>query len=39
MGLGLAIVRNIVEEANGKVWFTSVYGEGSSFFISFPEAH
>jgi two-component system nitrogen regulation sensor histidine kinase NtrY len=36
MGLGLALVRNIVEEAHGKVWFTSAYGMGSSFFISLP---
>ncbi len=38
MGLGLAIVRNIVEEASGKIWFTSTYEKGSSFFISFPDA-
>jgi signal transduction histidine kinase len=37
MGLGLAIVRNIVEEANGKIWFTSTYGHGTSFFVSLPE--
>ncbi len=38
MGLGLAFVRNIVEEANGKVWFTSKYGSGSSFFVNLPDA-
>ena len=38
MGLGLAFVRNIVEEASGKVWFTSFYGRGSSFYVSLPEA-
>ena len=38
MGLGLAIVRNIVEETNGKIWFTSTYGEGSNFFVSLPAA-
>ncbi len=37
MGLGLAIARNVVEEANGKIWFTSTYGSGSTFFVSFPE--
>lgn len=36
MGLGLAIVRNIVEGINGKIWFTSTYNEGSSFFVSLP---
>jgi two-component system nitrogen regulation sensor histidine kinase NtrY len=38
MGLGLALVRNIVEEAHGKVWFTSFYNLGSRFFVSLPEA-
>jgi len=38
MGLGLAFVRNIVEEARGNVWFTSIYGQGSNFFVSLPEA-
>ena len=38
MGLGLAIVRNIVEEINGKIWFTSSYEKGSSFFVSLPVA-
>ncbi len=38
MGLGLAFVRNIVEDASGEVWFTSIYKSGSSFFVSFPEA-
>ncbi len=37
MGLGLAFVRNIVEEASGKVWFASTYKIGSSFFVSLPE--
>ncbi len=38
MGLGLAIVRNIVQELNGKIWFTSTYEKGSSFFVSLPVA-
>lgn len=38
MGLGLAFVRNIVEDASGEVWFTSIYKSGSRFFVSFPEA-
>ena len=37
MGLGLAYVRNIVEEASGKIWYSSIYKKGSSFFVSFPE--
>jgi two-component system nitrogen regulation sensor histidine kinase NtrY len=37
MGLGLAIARNIVNEANGSIWFTTKYGRGSSFFVALPE--
>jgi two-component system nitrogen regulation sensor histidine kinase NtrY len=37
MGLGLAIAKNIVQEANGRIWFTSIYGTGSSFFVALPE--
>lgn len=36
MGLGLAMVKNIVENAGGKVWFDSKEGIGSSFFVSLP---
>jgi len=35
-GLGLAIVRSIVERHNGKVWVNSQLGKGSSFFIEIP---
>jgi len=35
-GLGLAIVQQIMELHNGKVWFTSKQNEGSTFFISLP---
>jgi two-component system, NtrC family, nitrogen regulation sensor histidine kinase NtrY len=38
MGLGLAITKKLVESASGKIWFTSIYGNGTSFFVSFPEA-
>ncbi len=37
MGLGLAMVKSIVEQAGGSVWFTSKEMEGSSFFVSLPE--
>ncbi len=33
MGLGLAMVRNMINSLNGNIWFTSVYGQGSSFFL------
>jgi len=35
-GLGLAIVRRIVNRHNGKVWVESHYGKGSSFFVKLP---
>jgi two-component system nitrogen regulation sensor histidine kinase NtrY len=35
-GLGLAMVKNIVENAEGKVWFHSKEKIGSVFFVSFP---
>ena len=34
-GLGLAITRKIVEEHDGKISFTSVIGEGTTFSLSF----
>ncbi len=34
MGLGLAMVKNIVESINGKIWFSSKSGEGCTFFVS-----
>jgi signal transduction histidine kinase/uncharacterized protein HemY len=38
-GLGLYIVKKAVEKLNGKITFTSVYGKGSAFLISFPTDH
>lgn len=35
-GIGLSIVENIVKMLNGRIWFKSVNGEGSSFFFSIP---
>jgi PAS domain S-box-containing protein len=35
-GLGLAITKEIVERMNGRVGFTSVMGEGSTFYAEFP---
>lgn len=36
MGLGLAMSRNIIETANGKIWFESKENEGTTFFIRLP---
>ena len=35
-GIGLAICKHIVDKYNGKIWFESVEGEGTTFFLSFP---
>jgi PAS domain S-box-containing protein len=35
-GMGLAIVRRIVERHRGKVWVESTVGEGSTFFVGLP---
>jgi hypothetical protein len=37
MGLGLAMVKNIVETYNGSITFTSHLGEGTTFKVSFPK--
>lgn len=35
-GLGLAMVKSIVNNHDGRVWFESVEAEGSSFFVELP---
>lgn len=37
MGLGLAMVKSIVETFNGKIWFETSRGNGTTFFVSLPE--
>ena len=37
-GLGLAFVKNSIENAGGKVWFETIIGTGTTFYFSLPEA-
>ncbi len=36
LGLGLALVKEIVEAHNGRVWIESKEGQGSAFFVELP---
>ena len=38
MGLGLAMVKNMVEMVNGKIWFETVKDVGTTFYISYRNA-
>jgi signal transduction histidine kinase len=35
-GLGLAMVRSVAERHNGRVWFKSQLGQGSTFYLAIP---
>jgi signal transduction histidine kinase len=37
-GLGLSIVKQIIEKHDGRVWAESTHGEGSTFFIALPRS-
>jgi two-component system, OmpR family, sensor histidine kinase VicK len=37
VGLGLSIVKTIVDWHQGKIWFTSKEGEGTTFFVEIPK--
>jgi len=36
-GLGLAFVKNSIENAGGKVWFETKTNEGTTFYLNFPK--
>jgi signal transduction histidine kinase/CheY-like chemotaxis protein len=36
LGLGLPIVKGLVQLLGGEIWFTSKFGEGSNFYFSIP---
>ena len=35
-GLGLAICKRIIENTGGKIWFTTIEGKGTSFYVQLP---
>jgi PAS domain S-box-containing protein len=36
-GIGLAIVRKIIEAENGQIWLESATGEGTTFYFTWPK--
>jgi signal transduction histidine kinase len=38
MGLGLAICKNIIDAAAGKIWFETAPNQGTTFFVELPLA-
>ena len=36
-GVGLTLIKKIIEQYDGKIWIESVVGEGTSFFFTIPK--
>ena len=37
-GLGLYIIRSIIDQSRGDVWFKSEEGKGTTFYVTFPSS-
>jgi signal transduction histidine kinase len=37
-GIGLTVVKKIIELYNGRIWLDSEFGKGTTFFFTFPKA-
>jgi signal transduction histidine kinase len=37
MGLGMAVVKRVVDEHGGRIWFESESGAGTRFFVELPQ--
>ncbi|RME47511.1 MAG: GAF domain-containing protein [Caldilineae bacterium] len=35
-GLGMVVTRQLVELHHGRIWFESIYGQGTTFFVALP---